>query len=103
MPTGRISPPDFHNLPQYAMGANANQPTNSNLNIHSSANQPDRISPSTAHSPVTDPIQMLMQQGKNNQPQRLSPMPLGIGPQTGGKNTLSVINRSAENDQNFCP
>ena len=90
VPQGRISPPNFHNLPQFAMSANANQPTNSNLNIHSSANQPDRISPSAAHSPVTDPIQMLMQQGKNNQPQRLSPMPLGIGTQTGGKNTLSV-------------
>ena len=90
VPPGRVSPPNFHNLPQYAMSGNTNQPSNSHLNIHSSSNQADRISPSLAHSPVADPIQMLMQQGKNNSSQRVSPMLLGIGSQAGGKNTLSV-------------
>ena len=73
------------------MGGNTNQPSNPHLNIHSSSKQPERISPSLAHSPVADPIQMLMQQqGKNNQPQRVSPMVLGVGTQGGGKNTLAV-------------
>lgn len=90
VPPGRVSPPNFHNLPQYAMSGNTNQPSNSHLNIHSSSNQSERISPSLAHSPVADPIQMLMQQGKNNSSQRVSPMLLGIGSQAGGKNTLSV-------------
>ena len=89
VPPGRISPPNFHNLPQYAMSGSNNQSSNPHLNIHSS-NQADRISPSLAHSPVADPIQMLMQQGKSSQSQRVSPMLLGVGTQGGSKNTLTV-------------
>ena len=75
------------------MTGNASQSFNSHLNIHSSSKQGARISPPMPHSPVPDPLQMLMQQQNQHpqpQQQRVSPMLLGVVPQAGSKNTLSV-------------
>ena len=93
LPPGRLSPSHSNNFQQFNVAGNAAQSCNPHLHFHPPTKQGARISPPMPISPVSDPIQVFMQQqNKHQQPQqqRVSPMLLGVGSQAGSKNTLSV-------------
>ena len=93
IPPSRLSP-SYNNFQQFNIAGSASQPCNPPANFQPLSKQGARISPTMPHSPVPDPIQLLMQQQNQQQSQNQLHIPPGANSlgvrQVGSRNTLSV-------------